>query len=368
MNELERYYLGYDAGCGTCSNVAHQIAEVVGDKVQIMSLSSPEMERWRTDAMGENPPWKPTLVAVSRDRAKAWTGLGMAFALRREIGTASMWKVAQLMGAHKDLVRPEVRGFTRGQFMRGTIGAVAGASILMGTGSALAAAKTKDDWAGSVAIRSKKELNRGEIISQLRSQRAKNALTPLRGSAGIEESNAIKRFDALVANHDATPSESEIALGARHQLSDGGEILAVSFQFESDAIIFHQLTHSDGTSKDRLMVFRSDQRDEKTGDPGSVHLLAMSEDGFPTRMVDSNAVAAAISCTSSSQCGSTYCNRCGCDSYNIACLANCCAPCAFSCGVAWTCVGCIGVWCPICIGLNSCCTSSSCKYQPGPNC
>ena len=51
-----RLVLGFDAGCLTCSNLARQIRERVGDKLEVRSLRDPRVELWRKGALGEDAP------------------------------------------------------------------------------------------------------------------------------------------------------------------------------------------------------------------------------------------------------------------------------------------------------------------------
>ena len=48
--------LGFDAGCMTCSGLAKGIEEAVGAKLELRSLTDPQVEHWRRDVFGEDAP------------------------------------------------------------------------------------------------------------------------------------------------------------------------------------------------------------------------------------------------------------------------------------------------------------------------
>jgi hypothetical protein len=49
---MGRLILGFDAGCMACSELAERVEEYAGDKLEVMSLHAPRMQRWRKDALG----------------------------------------------------------------------------------------------------------------------------------------------------------------------------------------------------------------------------------------------------------------------------------------------------------------------------
>lgn len=152
---LRRLVLGFDAGCGMCSDLASRIAERVGDKLEVRSLYHPEIEHWRKQALREDAPWAPTLFEVDGIRGvRAWTGMGMAVKLTRALGPVSTWRVMQALGESGNqrvatLSEPSVRsvavaGMSRGQFLKGIGGAAVAFSILSGA-TALPAQAVEDD-------------------------------------------------------------------------------------------------------------------------------------------------------------------------------------------------------------------------------
>ncbi len=128
-----RLVLGFDAGCMTCGGLASSIEEAVGDKLEVRSLSDPAMEHWRREVFGEDAPWAPTMVEVSGSNARAWTGWRMAAHMARILGTATTWRVMQVLDELDAVPVPEtgVAAKLAGRFSR--------AGVLKGVGVALIA-------------------------------------------------------------------------------------------------------------------------------------------------------------------------------------------------------------------------------------
>jgi hypothetical protein len=151
--------LGFDAGCTTCSGLAWQIEERVGDKLEVVSLLDPEMGRWRKQALGEDAPWAPTLVEIRNGKVRAWTGLSMGIALSHRLGPKSTWRAMKVLGEMHKPPRDggsalEVAdGLTRGQFLRGVGGAAAAASALSITGPFASVASAQSGSATAEAKR-----------------------------------------------------------------------------------------------------------------------------------------------------------------------------------------------------------------------
>jgi hypothetical protein len=140
--------LGFDAGCGTCGDLAQRIHERVGDKLAVRNLRDPEVEGWREEALGKAAPWAPTLFEVEPGgRVKAWVGMSMGLALGRRLGARDTWQVMQALGEMEQAARIEesavvsrlpekareaVAGISRGQFLKGVGGAAVAATVLAG--------------------------------------------------------------------------------------------------------------------------------------------------------------------------------------------------------------------------------------------
>ena len=140
----KRLILGYDAGCGTCSDLAQRIEEQVGDKLEVRSLSDPKVEHWRKREMGEDAPWVPTLVEVDSGKTKVWTGLAMGLVLSRKLGPAATWRVMQVLGdigaaARQD--RPSMgSALSRSKFLKGMVGTGAALTLMVFPGGTAEAA------------------------------------------------------------------------------------------------------------------------------------------------------------------------------------------------------------------------------------
>jgi secreted PhoX family phosphatase len=99
--------LGFDAGCMTCSGLAKDIDEAVSGRLDVRSLSDTKMEHWRRCVCGEDAPWAPTLVEVSSSNVQAWAGWRMAAHMARILGTATTWRVMQVLGELDAVPLPE---------------------------------------------------------------------------------------------------------------------------------------------------------------------------------------------------------------------------------------------------------------------
>lgn len=141
--------LGFDAGCGTCSDLAGRVQERVGDKLSVENLNDPKLMSWREEALGQDAKWAPTLFEVDGEKVeRAWTGWKMGWALSRKLGPATTWQVMQALGEVGAAPRIEdssiveklpekaaeaVAGVSRGQFLKGLGGAAVAMSMLSGT-------------------------------------------------------------------------------------------------------------------------------------------------------------------------------------------------------------------------------------------
>ena len=141
--------LGFDAGCGTCSDLAGSVQERVGDKLSVENLNDSQLIAWREEALGKDAKWAPTLFEVDEEKVvRAWTGWKMGWALSRKLGPATTWQVMQALGEVGAAPRIEdspiveklperaaeaVAGMSRGQFLKGVGGAAVAMSVLSGT-------------------------------------------------------------------------------------------------------------------------------------------------------------------------------------------------------------------------------------------
>ncbi|QYJ16271.1 hypothetical protein Rxycam_02104 [Rubrobacter xylanophilus DSM 9941] len=176
-----RLVLGYDGGCGACSALVQRIEEAVGDKLEVRSLHEPQVEHWREQALGSDAPWAPTLIEVSGDKARAWTGVWMGPALARRLGPAATWRVMQALGEAGTpstgvASMEESGGISRGQFLKGLTGGLVALSVLP-AGQALASGKEAVNASGVTRVSS-----RSAAVARLKRSRAVNTAADKFGS------------------------------------------------------------------------------------------------------------------------------------------------------------------------------------------
>lgn len=154
--------LGFDAGCATCSDLAEQVEEAVGEKLEVRSLHDPRVKHWRRQALGEDAPWAPTLIEVGvGGEVKAWTGLRMGARLSRRLGPAATWRVIRVLGqvgmtsrvGVPSAATTTVGGLSRGQFLKSLGGAAVALSVLSGVGPFAASAGAQEVSSGTPAQR-----------------------------------------------------------------------------------------------------------------------------------------------------------------------------------------------------------------------
>ena len=97
--ETRRLVLGFDAGCSACSDLARRIEQRTGDRLAVRDLADPEVRRWRSEALGDNAPWSPTLLEVGGSGVRAWVGWRMGWALGRLLGPATTLRVMRALRA-----------------------------------------------------------------------------------------------------------------------------------------------------------------------------------------------------------------------------------------------------------------------------
>lgn len=125
--------LGFDAGCMSCTDLAQRIEDQVGNKLEVRRLDDPQVQHWREQALGKDAPWAPTLIEVTTNSAKAWTGWGLAVVLTRHLGPVQTWRVLQAMDDRQKSPSESVAGaagFSRAQVLKGGL---AGAVVAVGT-------------------------------------------------------------------------------------------------------------------------------------------------------------------------------------------------------------------------------------------
>ena len=367
-----RLVLGFDAGCLTCSDLAKRIEERVGNRIEIRSLNDPMMDHWRKQVFGEATPWAPTLVEVEGGKVRAWTGIRMGARLSRALGPAATWRVMKILGeANADLGLVDspavkaVSGLTRGQFLKGAVGAAAAMSVLSGTGSLAAPARAEEHWLSQLSFASSKELSRKQAATAWAQLIRGRHLRRLLSSSAMDDNLAARRMRGRLLSAAktgiASPPTSTIR-GVRHQLKGGGQLLALAYQEDDTLIVSYRLDESD--QKTRLFSRVIENESEEL-----VRVLAEAEDGdvfvpLQDAAGQGEAVRAGRRCTSGRQCPGA-CSICKCASINKRCAFNCCGPCGLACLGKWgPCLACVFIWCPICSAVNRCCNYRECGYNP----
>ena len=248
-----RLVLGFDAECLTCSELAKRIEERVEGSLEVLSLNDPLMEHWRKDVFGEAAPWAPTLVEVSGGSVEAWTGARMAVRLGRALGPLATWRIMQVLGeANVDLrltdsaAAKAVSGLTRGQFLKGVGGAAVAISILGGTGKldspATAATSVRyEELFGEELIKVARAVTTRKDVVNVTSETWRKMIrsgSVIHSEIADNETNssvvieAISLDDGLISSANGRPvfsGDLVVVKAARHVLSDGNRMLAVSF-------------------------------------------------------------------------------------------------------------------------------------------
>ncbi len=147
--------LGFDGGCFTCTGLAQRIEERVDGKIEVRSLTDPQVQAWRRKALGEDAPWAPTLFEIKDLKVRAWTGPRMGVALARFLGPVATWRVMQVLGEMERPMLPATGtgadgasigdsskigaavGMSRMRFLKGAAGVAVATSVLLGSPSFL---------------------------------------------------------------------------------------------------------------------------------------------------------------------------------------------------------------------------------------
>jgi hypothetical protein len=142
MNGEQRWVLAFDASCGTCRQLAATVRRECGDDVDVRPLDDEEVGRWRNAALGADPPSAPTLMSISGDRTRAWTGPRMAIRLVRHLGPRTTVRLLRAFGDLKSRCSEASgtgAGIRRKDFLRIAAGTVtAGAFVVLGKTPAIA--------------------------------------------------------------------------------------------------------------------------------------------------------------------------------------------------------------------------------------
>jgi len=383
-----RLVLGFDAGCLTCSELAKTIEERVENRLEVLSLNDPLMEHWRKEVFGEAAPWAPTLVEVSGGSVEAWTGTRMAVRLGRALGPLATWRVMQVLGeANADLqltnsvAAKAVSGLTRGQFLKGVGGAAVAISILGGTrklASPAAAATsvryeeifgeelikvarvvtTRKDVVNVTSETWRKKVRSGSVIH------SKIADNETNSSVVIE---AIDLDDGLISTsangRPVFSGDLVVVKAARHVLSDGNSMLAVSFAMPKYAqlVVYHEYEKPTFLPKDQVKT-KAEALLYKVGDDSAVLKKASSNNQLQTLQQSGTRLYCGNDRHCDNACDIVYgyspCIRVR----SLGCIAYQCRACAISCwGGPLLCAACALVICSWGVIRECCVKGYGCK-------
>lgn len=360
-----RLVLGFDAGCGSCSGLAESVRQAAGGRLEVASLSSPEMTSWRHQKFGREAPWVPTLVVVKGSaQARVFTGVRLGVMLSRYLPPSQVWAVSVALGAHRRQT-PQSPMLNRSQFVRGVGGAIAVVGLLAARTPTTEQSPNENgddrEWLAGLDLVSSEELSQAEGRALMASAVELDLPSVLAHGAQHSHIGALDLEGGAWTSLSA--EKNAILLAVRHRTARGEELVALTYQREGDAVAFYRLSSSQGPERTSTKVLRIDEI-PIGGDLGEVQvrLVAGEEDGVVY-------VPTAKACTRSSQCGSTYCYTCKCSAWSLNCIFNCCAPCTLACmPPKWACLACAIAYCPVCLAINQCCSSSHCAYRPGKYC
>lgn len=152
---MTEWILAFDAGCGSCTDVINRVGTPVADRLTIAGLDEERVQGLRTQALGPDAPFAPTLLEVQGDRVRGWTGPKLSLRLGRLLGPARSLAVVRALNEADVLVHGSRRTFlkavpavTLGAFLlSGGLAAPAMASTDRRTTAAEAA-----HWAAKLAV------------------------------------------------------------------------------------------------------------------------------------------------------------------------------------------------------------------------
>jgi uncharacterized membrane protein len=110
---MAEWLLAFDAGCKSCSDVIGRIRAQVGDRLAVAALGEPRIRELRCRALGERPPFAPTLIVVDGDRVRAWTGPRLSARLAWLLGPARSIAVMRALNRADVVVNGDRRGLLK---------------------------------------------------------------------------------------------------------------------------------------------------------------------------------------------------------------------------------------------------------------
>lgn len=259
----KRLILGFDAGCMMCSDLAKRVEKQVGDKLEVKSLSDPQVKHWREQELGEGAPWAPTLVEVGGGKAKVWTGPAMGLALSRRLGLVATWRIMQILGdintAHKQDEHSKSSILSRGQFLKGMAGTAAAATFMVSGGTAALAQKgtTNGEMSALEAAKRTYGITPDDLMVKSNSARAGSAIRQSGTNAQVESlMNQLESAGFRLANPEAQLIEIPLARSGEANL----EADLVTYSLNKNGRSVGSLYYISGTKDD--LVFAVNERND----------------------------------------------------------------------------------------------------------
>lgn len=126
-------YLLFDSGCSTCSALAQEIAEEVGDRLAVRSLRDSDIQALLSQA-NPNWHWEPCLLEVSDEKVRVYTGIAMRTRLALRLGPRRTRRVMSLVYRYAVSSRsPAPSDMDRRQFLQQS-GSLLGFAALISLG------------------------------------------------------------------------------------------------------------------------------------------------------------------------------------------------------------------------------------------
>ncbi|MBX6765360.1 MAG: hypothetical protein IRY88_17085 [Rubrobacteraceae bacterium] len=360
-----RLVLGYDGGCAACSALAQRIEEAVGDELEVRSLHEPQMVRWREEALGKEAPWAPTLIEVSGDKARAWTGVRMGAALARRLGPAATWRVMRVLGEKGDSPsrEPGLRGslLSRGQFVKGLSGAIAAVTVFSSTKvmavSLATESDTEEHWIVGLRFKSFRKLSTKEAAEAWAwAFRGQNLRQLIAVKEVKNEPNAKSLFRNIASGHIDVSDTSSYVVGVRHELEGGNSLLALAYSVKDLVVVSYLLLKNESIEKQTSLAL------VRTGETHARILAAVEDNTVKIAARSANVIPA----RQTKRCRNSdcpYCYSCGCTSLDVRCAFGCCGLCIPTCAAnAYACIACLAAYCPACLLINRCCNRRGCIY------
>lgn len=375
------FYLGYDSGCSSCTGIARVVENETHGSITVVPLVDPRMKKWRTELLGEDPRWAPTLVRVDDENGtpqKAWVGSAIGHALLKNNGLKVSFKVLASIG---ELTRKggyregSIRSrMSRNTFLKGALATSAGIlAIASPQASAAAPRETgeSDHWLAKLSIIESNEIEDPKRLHNLmvsalkmptlRPNNVNKAAGLLRDQVGGTKGGGdfVTRDLARLVGMGSGSSKPDFLQAVEHK-TDAGPLTATTIIAGDLVVVMYSLEGP--TPQKEISVLT-----ENPANPEGISLL-----GRGNSVKESLSLSDGFQVMMAPGCNSTDCSRrgacytCRCAEYNKTCVFNACAQCGLSCNrwAPWQlCLACVGLWCPVAIGVNGCCNRTHCTWR-----